>query len=113
MDDCVFCKIADGTIPVEHVWEGDEVVAFPDMHPQAPVHVLIIPRAHYSGMNDDVPAEVHAAICATARRVAEIMGVSESGYRLIINTGPDAGQTVHHLHMHLLAGAPMSEGMVR
>lgn len=113
MEGCVFCMIAGGTIPAKVVFEDEKVVAFHDLSPQAPVHVLIIPREHYSGMNDEVPADVLAAMCSAARVVAADLGVAESGYRLIINTGPDAGQTVHHLHMHLLGGARMSEGMVR
>lgn len=112
MSDCVFCMIANGTIPATIVWEDDDVVAFRDLHPQAPVHVLIVPRAHFNGMNDEVPAEVHAALCAAAPEVARVTGVADSGYRLIVNTGPDAGQTVPHLHVHLLGGATMSEGMV-
>lgn len=113
MDDCIFCMIANGTIPAEIVWENEKVVAFRDLHPQAPVHILIIPREHYSGMDDDVPPEVHGAMCAAAPKVAEAVGVAQSGYRLIVNTGPDAGQSVLHLHVHLLGGAAMSEGMVR
>lgn len=113
MEDCIFCKIANGAIPVDVIYEDESVVAFADMHPQAPVHVLIIPREHYSGMNDDIPATLHAALCAAAPKVAHATGVASSGYRLIVNTGPDAGQTVHHLHLHLIGGAPMSEGMVR
>jgi histidine triad (HIT) family protein len=105
--------IANGTIPAGIVWQDDRVVAFRDLHPQAPVHVLIIPRAHYSGLDDNVPAEVYAALCAAAPLVARATGVADSGYRLIVNTGPDAGQTVMHLHVHLLGGAAMSEGMVR
>ena len=113
MSDCIFCLIANGTIPADIVWQDEHIVAFRDLHPQAPVHVLIIPRAHYSGMEDDVPPEVHAALCAAAPLVARATGVADSGYRLIVNTGPDAGQTVKHLHIHLLGGAVMSEGMVR
>jgi histidine triad (HIT) family protein len=113
VSDCVFCMIANGTIPATVVWQDEQVVAFADLHPQAPVHVLIVPREHYAGLQDDVPAAVHAALFAAAPRVAEAAGVRESGYRLIVNTGPDAGQTVQHLHMHLLGGATMSEGMVR
>jgi histidine triad (HIT) family protein len=105
--------IANGTILADIVWQDENVVAFRDLHPQAPVHILIIPREHYSGMDDDVPAEVHGALCEAAPRVAEAAGVAGSGYRLIINTGPDAGQSVLHLHVHLLGGAPMSEGLVR
>ena len=113
MTECVFCMIANGTIPADIVWQDESVVAFRDLHPQAPVHVLIVPSEHYSGMEDDVPAEVHAALCAAAPHVARATGVAESGYRLVVNTGPDAGQTIPHLHVHLLGGAPMSEGMVR
>jgi histidine triad (HIT) family protein len=105
--------IANGTILADIVWQDENVVAFRDLHPQAPVHILIIPREHYSGMDDDVPAEVHGALCEAAPRVAKAAGVAGSGYRLIINTGPDAGQSVLHLHVHLLGGAPMSEGLVR
>jgi histidine triad (HIT) family protein len=105
--------ISNGTISADIVWQDGNVVAFRDLRPQAPVHILIIPREHYSGMDDDVPPEVHAALCAAAPRVAEAAGVAESGYRLIVNTGPNAGQSVLHLHVHLLGGAAMSEGMVR
>jgi histidine triad (HIT) family protein len=113
VSDCVFCMIANGTIPATIVWEDDRVVAFKDLNPQAPVHVLIVPREHYAGIDDDVPPEVHAALCAAAPLVARATGVADSGYRLVVNTGPDAGQTVPHLHVHLFGGARMSEGMVR
>jgi len=112
MDDCIFCLIAEGKIPAQIVWEDDSLVAFRDLHPQMPVHVLIVPRAHYSGLDDDVPAEMLGALLAAAPLVAEAVGVAGSGYRVIINTGADAGQTVPHLHMHLLGGGPMAEGMV-
>jgi len=112
VEDCIFCKIARGEIPAKVVWEDETVVAFADLNPQAPVHVLLVPREHYTGMNDEVPAHVHVALAAAAPRVAQATGVDASGYRLIVNTGADAGQTVHHLHMHLLGGARMSEGMV-
>lgn len=112
MSDCVFCMIAAGKIPADVVWQDRHTVAFADLHPQAPVHVLIVPREHYRGIDDEVPAEVYAALCAAAREVAEVVGVAASGYRLIVNTGADAGQTVPHLHVHLLGGAAMSEGMV-
>jgi histidine triad (HIT) family protein len=113
MRDCIFCMIAGGEVPASVVYEDDVVVAFKDLNPQAPVHVLVIPRAHYSGLGDEVPVEVLAALLAAASRVAQAMGVAASGYRTILNTGPDAGQTVSHLHMHVLGGAAMSEGMVR
>lgn len=113
MEGCIFCMIAAGEIPASIVYEDKIVVAFRDLHPQAPVHVLVVPREHYCGLGDEVPAEVLAALLAAAPRVAQATGVAESGYRSIINTGPDAGQTVPHLHLHVLGGAPMSEGMVR
>lgn len=113
MNDCIFCMIAAGEIPVPFVYEDDLVVAFSDAHPQAPVHVLIVPRVHYSGLGDDVPAEVLAALLVATPRVAEAAGIAGSGYRVVVNTGPDAGQTVPHLHLHVLGGAAMAEGMVR
>lgn len=113
MSDCIFCMIAAGEIPAAVVYEDDLVVAFKDMHPQAPVHVLVVPRAHYSGLDDDVPAAVLAALLAGAPRVAEATGIAGSGYRVVVNTGPDAGQTVPHLHLHVLGGAAMAEGMAR
>jgi histidine triad (HIT) family protein len=112
MDDCIFCLIAAGTIPAEFLWEDEGFVAFRDLHPQMPVHVLIIPREHYSGLGADVPPAVLGGLLAAAPLVAAAVGVAGSGYRVIINTGADAGQTVPHLHMHLLGGAPMAEGMV-
>lgn len=113
MNDCIFCRIARCEIPASIVYEDDAVVAFRDLSPQAPEHVLVVPRAHYSGLDDDVPPEVLGGLLAAAPRVAKAVGIASSGYRVIINTGPDAGQTVSHLHMHVLGGAVMSEGMVR
>ena len=112
MDDCLFCKIARGEIPVTPVYEDDRVVAFDDIDPQAPVHTLVIPRTHYTNLNDDIPAEDLAAVLGAAQHVARIKGVGTSGYRVIINSGHDSNQTVHHLHMHVLGGQPMAHGMV-
>lgn len=112
MSDCVFCMIASGEIPSAQVYADDDVVAFDDIAPQAPVHTLIIPRAHYSSMADDVPDEVLLAILRAVPVVAEAKGIADSGYRVIINTGADAGQTVHHLHVHVIGGRPLGEGMV-
>jgi histidine triad (HIT) family protein len=113
MEDCIFCRIGRGEIPACVVWQDDEFVAFDDIAPQAPVHVLIIPRAHYEHVGDDVPAEVLGRLCSVVPKVAALKGVAESGYRTIMNTGPDAGQTVPHLHVHVLGGMRMGEGMVR
>lgn len=112
MEDCIFCKIGRGDVPATLVYSDDVVVAFDDLSPQAPVHTLIIPRAHFTGLGEAVPAETLAALLAAVKKVAEAKGIRESGYRTIINTGPDAGQTVHHLHVHVLGGTRMAEGML-
>ena len=112
MDDCLFCKMASGEIPVTTVYEDDTVMAFDDINPQAPVHTLIIPRRHYTNLNDDIPAEELAGIFGAVQHVARIKGVGASGYRVIINNGPDANQTVKHLHLHVLGGRSMAHGMV-
>ena len=96
MEDCVFCKIAAGEIPAEKVYEDDLVCAFKDLSPQAPVHVLVIPKAMF-----DAVAEV-----------ARTTGVDATGFRCIANTGADAGQTVPHAHIHVLGGAPLGESLV-
>lgn len=111
-EDCVFCKIANGQIPSTMVYEDDLVCAFRDLSPQAPVHVLVVPRAHHRNLLDDVPAGTLAAMVSAVDAVAEAEGVKESGFRVIANTGDDAGQTVHHLHWHVLGGAPLGEGLV-
>jgi len=113
MSDCIFCMVAEGEIPSPRVYEDDLVVAFDDIAPQAPVHTLIVPRTHYAHMGDDVPSEVLSAIFRAVPRVAEIKGIADTGYRVIVNTGRDAAQTVQHLHVHVLGGGgPMAHGMV-
>jgi histidine triad (HIT) family protein len=107
--DCVFCRIAAKEIPAKIVYEDDEILAFDDIRPQAPIHVLIIPKAHHASLND-VPAGrigVLAAIFAKVPAIAESKGIKASGYRLVINTGPESGQDVLHVHVHLLGGRPM------
>lgn len=112
MIDCVFCMIASGEIPSVQVYADDDVIAFDDAAPQAPVHTLIVPRVHYSTVADDVPDEVLLALVRAIPVVAELKGIAASGYRTIINTGDDAGQTVHHLHVHVIGGRLLGEGMV-
>jgi histidine triad (HIT) family protein len=104
--------VARGDIPARIVLEDEDIVAFDDIAPQAPVHTLIIPRAHHAHLGDDVPDDVLRAIFTAIPRVAEAKGVAETGYRVIINTGPDAKQTVHHLHVHVMGGRAMAHGMV-
>ncbi len=107
--DCIFCRIANGDVPSEIVYQDDLVVAFPDIRPAAPVHLLIMPRKHIESAADldegDAPLAGH--LVAVASRLAREAGVSESGYRLVVNSGPDGGQVVPHLHVHLLGGRQM------
>ncbi|MBA9085175.1 histidine triad (HIT) family protein [Fontibacillus solani] len=109
MDNCLFCKIVEGTIPSNKVYEDDRFLVFHDIQPAAPVHVLIIPKKHISSMNE-VEMEDFALIGElhkVAQEVAEKLGIAQSGYRLINNCGKDGEQTVHHLHYHLLGGAKL------
>ena len=112
MEDCVFCMIGAGEIEAKVVYEDEHVVAFDDIMPQGPVHTLIIPRKHFAHLGDGVPAEVIVALFEAVSRVADLKDIAGSGYRVIVNTGRDAAQTVQHLHVHVLGGAPMSHGMV-
>jgi len=112
VSDCIFCAIASGAIPSRLVYEDDLVVAFDDVAPQAPVHTLVIPREHHANLADEVSPELAAALLAAVPKVAEIKGVASSGYRVIVNTGNDALQTVQHLHLHVMGGRPMHHGLV-
>ena len=113
MENCLFCKIAAGEIPNTKVYEDDEVLAFRDIAPQAPVHVLVIPKKHVSGWYD-AQGESDAALAhlmRVAAQVAKSEGIVESGFRVVSNCGLDARQTVPHLHLHVLGGCGMSDGM--
>ena len=112
MSDCIFCKIANGEIPSEFLYEDENVVAFNDLNPQAPVHVLVVPKAHHENFVDNVPAETLASMERAVKAVAEKCSVAETGFRCIMNTGAAAGQTVMHLHMHVLGGKPLGEGLI-
>ncbi len=107
--DCLFCRIAQGEIPADLVRSDPEVVAFRDIHPQAPTHILIIPRKHIASVSDlsDVNADLMGKLFLAARDLAREEGISEAGYRMVVNAGPDAGQTVFHVHLHLLGGRGM------
>ena len=105
MSDCIFCKIAQKEISANIVFEDEDVIAFEDLNPQTPVHTLIIPKQHFAHIGDDVPPEVLGKVFATVKTVAALKGLTESGYRIVVNTGEDARQTVHHMHVHLLGGA--------
>lgn len=107
MTDCIFCKIAKGDIPATIVGRNADAVAFRDLNPQAPTHVLVIPTRHVNGINEtDVPdaAGSVAGVMQLAVQVAKELGLEQGGYRLVFNHGKDAGQSVFHLHAHLLGG---------
>lgn len=110
MEDCLFCKIADGRIPGKIVYQDQDVVAFEDINPQAPHHVLFIPRRHIASMAELAPedSELLSKLFAAAAHVASDFGLTERGYRFVTNVGPDAGQSVQHLHFHLLGGRRFS-----
>jgi histidine triad (HIT) family protein len=105
MEDCLFCKIVAGQIPSTFVYQDDDVVAFRDLSPQAPQHILLIPKRHISSMHDLTPADsaVLGKIFGAAKQVADNLGLKK-GYRFVTNVGPDGGQSVPHLHFHLLGG---------
>jgi histidine triad (HIT) family protein len=106
VDNCLFCRIARGEIPAKLAYQDDDVLAFHDIDPKAPVHVLIVPRAHIASINelDSTQAHMIGKLHVVARDLAREMGVFAGGYRLVINTGKDAGQSVEHIHLHLLGG---------
>jgi histidine triad (HIT) family protein len=106
MTDCIFCKIAAGEIPTAKLYDDGEVVVFRDINPEAPVHLLIIPRRHIPTLNDltEADAALIGRLYLAGKHVAAELGVAERGYRTVINCNRDAGQIVFHAHMHLLAG---------
>ncbi len=105
--DCLFCKIVAGEIPARVVARDDTTLAFEDINPQAPVHVLVIPLEHYDDAHA-LPGAVLEPMYAMARRAAEEKGVAQSGYRMVFNIGRDSGQTVFHAHLHVLGGRRMA-----
>lgn len=106
--DCIFCKIIDGEIPAAKVHEDEVCLAFNDITPQAPTHILLIPREHFDSLDraDTVHKDTLGHLMLTAAEIARDRGFAEDGYRVVINTNRDGGQTVFHLHVHLLAGRP-------
>ncbi len=112
MDDCVFCKIGAGKIPAKELYRDDEVVAIEDLNPQAPVHLLVMPVKHYGTLGDAVRARQGDEMLASRLiEIASRLGTGrggERGFRLVINSGPDGGQTVGHVHVHVLAGRRMT-----
>lgn len=109
MEDCIFCKIVEKEVPASIIYEDDEVIAFDDLEPQAPQHKLIIPKIHIPTLNDlkrehrDLIADMHLV----AKKLAKNLDIADSGYRLVMNCQPGAGQSVFHIHLHLLGGREM------
>ena len=110
MTDCLFCKIRDGEIPCEKVFENDEILAFHDVNPQAPVHILIVPKKHIATVNDIEESDIGTVgkMMLAASEIANDNGIAEEGYRLVMNCNAKAGQTVFHIHLHLLGGRVMT-----
>ena len=110
MSDCLFCKIRDGQIPAKVVYRDEQCLAFEDINPQAPTHVLFIPHKHIATVNDIAPEdrEVVGHLFVAAAKLARARGHADNGYRVVMNTQRDAGQTVFHIHLHLLAGRALA-----
>jgi histidine triad (HIT) family protein len=113
MDNCLFCKIVRGDIPSYKVYEDEEILAFKDVNPEAPVHILIVPKKHIASVNEleIVDAELIGHIFLKARAIAKELGINNDGYRILTNCGENAGQTVHHLHYHLLGGMVLNKSL--
>ncbi len=109
MNGCIFCAIASGKAGANLVAEDEHCAAFRDINPQAPTHILVIPKRHIASLNEleEAPPGLMHHLFSTTRELAERLGLSKTGYRVVVNTGADGGQTVFHLHLHLLGGRPM------
>lgn len=114
MSDCIFCKIINREIPATIVYEDDKVIAFNDINPAAPVHVLVIPKQHIDGVSqlNEENAKVLPDIYLAINKIAEKLGIKENGFRVIVNNGKDGGQVVYHLHFHLIGGKKLGSLIV-
>ena len=113
MDECIFCKIVRGEMTSTIVYQDEQVTAFRDINPVAPTHILVVPNKHIASTNDVTEADEQLLghMLTVVKLIADEEGITDSGYRLIINTGPDANQVVFHLHLHILGGQPMKHRM--
>ena len=109
-ENCIFCKIIEGQLPATVVYRDETAVAFRDVHPIAPVHILVVPNHHFDSLNDIESNDINLLghLLAIAAKIAQQQGIDKSGYRLVINTGPDARQSVQHMHVHLIGGIPLA-----
>ncbi|UCC40998.1 MAG: histidine triad nucleotide-binding protein [Candidatus Aminicenantes bacterium] len=110
MENCIFCKIIDKEIPSEIVFEDERIIAFNDINPQAPIHILLIPKEHFASLNNipEGKKDILSHILLKARQIAQQEGIAENGYRIVLNTEKDSGQEVFHIHFHLLGGRRMT-----
>ena len=110
IDNCIFCKIVANEIPAKVIFENEHVLAFEDLNPQAPCHVLVIPKKHITTANDfdSEDTELLGQMMLAGKKVASIKGLQDSGYRFVMNTGDDGGQSVYHIHLHVLGGRALS-----
>lgn len=114
MEDCIFCKIINNEIPSNKVYEDDEILAFKDVNPQMPIHILVVPKKHIKSILDlsKEDEQLVGKIFSIIKKIAIDLGIEENGFRVISNCGEDAGQTVKHLHFHILAGEKMSDKII-
>ena len=112
MEDCVFCKIIKGEIPSNKVYEDDDILAFKDIKPAAPIHILVIPKKHVKSLNEIDDAQLISKIMFAVKNIATELGFANEGYRVINNCGENGGQAVPHLHFHILAGTKLGEKIV-
>lgn len=110
MSNCLFCKIIHKEIPAKIIFENDFIIVFQDIHPKAPVHLLMVPKQHLTSINDLNVSNIHfiSEIFLQVKNIAKEQGIDQSGYRLVVNSGPDSGQEVQHLHWHLLGGKKLA-----
>lgn len=110
MSECLFCRIVNGEIPCKKAYEDETTLAFFDINPQAPVHILVIPKTHISSLNalTEEHGELFSHLVFVAKKLAAEHAIAENGYRIVVNTGDNGGQTVHHLHVHILGGRFMT-----
>lgn len=109
MEDCIFCKIVKKEIPTRIIYEDKNIIAFNDINPQAPIHILLIPKEHFASLNEipDEKKDILTLLLLTARQIAREKDIAEKGYRIVLNTAKDSGQEVFHIHFHLLGGRRM------
>lgn len=111
MSDCIFCKLANKEIPTEFLYEDENVVAFNDLNPITPVHVLVVPKNHYDNIIDGIPAATLESVTKAIAAVVEKTGIKETGFRVVTNTRKHGGQSVNHVHFHVLGGKQLNDSM--